>query len=61
MIDLSSRLTAPPTHGVDNYSIPGDIIDEVQHEVDATISAAATDKAATIPAAATEMGDPDED
>ncbi|KAJ7853282.1 hypothetical protein B0H14DRAFT_3136886 [Mycena olivaceomarginata] len=40
---------------------PSDIVDEVQHKVDATISAAATDKAATIPAVATEMGDPDED
>ncbi|KAJ7850494.1 hypothetical protein B0H14DRAFT_3137639 [Mycena olivaceomarginata] len=41
-------------------NIPSDIVDEVQHEVDATISAAATDKAATMPVA-TEMGDPDED
>ncbi|KAJ7939267.1 hypothetical protein B0H13DRAFT_1851003 [Mycena leptocephala] len=31
----------------------------VQREVDDTISAAAADKAATIPAAATDMGDPD--
>ncbi|KAJ6528824.1 hypothetical protein B0H19DRAFT_1274456 [Mycena capillaripes] len=49
------------THGVHDYSIPSDIVDEVQREVDDTISAAAADKAATIPAAATEMGDPDED
>ncbi|KAJ6615368.1 hypothetical protein B0H10DRAFT_2220400 [Mycena sp. CBHHK59/15] len=45
------------THSVDDYSIPSDNIDEVQREVDDTISAAAADKAATIPAAAT--GDPD--
>ncbi|KAJ7321822.1 hypothetical protein DFH08DRAFT_818194 [Mycena albidolilacea] len=56
-----NKLTVPSTHGVDDYSIPSDIVNKVQHEVDATISAAATDKAATIPAAATEMGDPDED
>ncbi|KAJ7937577.1 hypothetical protein B0H13DRAFT_1852547 [Mycena leptocephala] len=37
-------------------NIPSDIVDEVQHEVDDTISAAAANKAATIPAAATEMG-----
>ncbi|KAJ7259068.1 hypothetical protein C8J57DRAFT_1515777 [Mycena rebaudengoi] len=39
------------THGVDDYSIPSSVIDEVQREVDDTISAAAADKAATIPAA----------
>ncbi|KAJ7896191.1 hypothetical protein B0H13DRAFT_2338520 [Mycena leptocephala] len=36
------------THGVDNYSIPSDDVNEVQREVDDTISAAAADKAATI-------------
>ncbi|KAJ6576927.1 hypothetical protein DFH09DRAFT_1361286 [Mycena vulgaris] len=45
------------THGVDDYGIPSDNADEVQREVDDAISAAAADKAATIPAAAT--GDPD--
>ncbi|KAJ7330327.1 hypothetical protein DFH08DRAFT_815244 [Mycena albidolilacea] len=42
-------------------NIPSDIVDEVQHKVDDTISAAAADKAATIPAATMEMGDPDKD
>ncbi|KAJ7300660.1 hypothetical protein DFH08DRAFT_979462 [Mycena albidolilacea] len=48
------------THGVNNYSIPSNIVDEVQREVDDTISAAAADKAATIPTTA-DMGDADED
>ncbi|KAJ7868065.1 hypothetical protein B0H14DRAFT_3586705 [Mycena olivaceomarginata] len=37
------------THGVNDYSIPSDIVDEVQREVDDTISAAAADRVATIP------------
>ncbi|KAJ6548072.1 hypothetical protein B0H10DRAFT_1969361 [Mycena sp. CBHHK59/15] len=49
------------THGVDDYSIPSDVVDEVQREVDDTISAAAADKATTIPAAATEMANAEED
>ncbi|KAJ7830166.1 hypothetical protein B0H14DRAFT_3465059 [Mycena olivaceomarginata] len=48
------------THGVNDYSIPSDIVDEGQREVDDTISAAAADKAATIPTTA-DMGDADED
>ncbi|KAJ7354588.1 hypothetical protein DFH08DRAFT_955976 [Mycena albidolilacea] len=48
------------THSVNDYSIPSNIVDEVQHEVDDTISAAAVDRAATIPTTA-EMGDADED
>ncbi|KAJ7084222.1 hypothetical protein C8R44DRAFT_894194 [Mycena epipterygia] len=39
------------THGVDNYSIPTQAVDEVQREVDDTISA---DKATSVPAAAAE-------
>ncbi|KAJ6605148.1 hypothetical protein B0H10DRAFT_1957264 [Mycena sp. CBHHK59/15] len=49
------------THGVDDYSIPSDVVDDVQREVDDTISAAAADKATTIPAAATEMGNAEKD
>ncbi|KAF8140705.1 hypothetical protein K438DRAFT_1995771 [Mycena galopus ATCC 62051] len=41
------------THGVDNYSIPTQTVDDVQREVDDTISAAAADKATSVPAAAT--------
>ncbi|KAJ7802569.1 hypothetical protein B0H14DRAFT_3488343 [Mycena olivaceomarginata] len=48
------------THGVNDYSIPSDIVDEVQREVDDTISTATADKAATIPTTA-DMGDADED
>ncbi|KAJ7842632.1 hypothetical protein B0H14DRAFT_3456681 [Mycena olivaceomarginata] len=40
------------THGVDNYSIPTEAVDDVQREVDDTISAAAADKATSVPAAA---------
>ncbi|KAJ7731956.1 hypothetical protein B0H14DRAFT_3899155 [Mycena olivaceomarginata] len=39
------------THGVDNYSIPTQAVDDLQREVDDTISAAAADKATSIPAA----------
>ncbi|KAJ6528527.1 hypothetical protein B0H19DRAFT_1254337 [Mycena capillaripes] len=42
-------------------NIPSNIVDEVQRDVDDTIGAAAADKAATFPAAATEMGDSDKD
>ncbi|KAJ6592206.1 hypothetical protein DFH09DRAFT_1273336 [Mycena vulgaris] len=42
------------THGVDDYSIPSDVVGEVQRELDDTISATAADKAATIPAAEAE-------
>ncbi|KAJ7926659.1 hypothetical protein B0H13DRAFT_2313380 [Mycena leptocephala] len=38
------------THGVDNYSIPTEAVDDVQREVDDTISAAAADKATSVPA-----------
>ncbi|KAF8202701.1 hypothetical protein K438DRAFT_1965188 [Mycena galopus ATCC 62051] len=41
------------THGVDNYRIPTQTVDDVQREVDDTISAAAADKATSVPAAAT--------
>ncbi|KAF8183516.1 hypothetical protein K438DRAFT_1974989 [Mycena galopus ATCC 62051] len=41
------------THGVDNYSIPTQTVDDVQREVDDTISAAAADKVTFVPAAAT--------
>ncbi|KAF8167073.1 hypothetical protein K438DRAFT_1983902 [Mycena galopus ATCC 62051] len=41
------------THGVDNYSIPTQTVDDVQREVDDTISAAAANKATSVPAAAT--------
>ncbi|KAJ7716173.1 hypothetical protein B0H14DRAFT_3632323 [Mycena olivaceomarginata] len=39
------------THGVDNYSIPTQAVDDLQRKVDDTISAAAADKATSIPAA----------
>ncbi|KAJ6552500.1 hypothetical protein B0H10DRAFT_2217516 [Mycena sp. CBHHK59/15] len=42
------------THGVDNYSIPTQAVDEVQREVDDTISASAADKATSVPAATAE-------
>jgi hypothetical protein len=38
-------------HGVDNYSIPTQAVDDLQREVDDTISAAAADKATSIPTA----------
>ncbi|KAF7351785.1 hypothetical protein MSAN_01611900 [Mycena sanguinolenta] len=41
------------THGVDDYSIPTEVVDDVQREVDDTISATSADKAASIPAATT--------
>ncbi|KAJ6480199.1 hypothetical protein C8R45DRAFT_1155076 [Mycena sanguinolenta] len=41
------------THGVDDYSIPTQALDDVQREVDDTISAAAADKAASLPVFAT--------
>ncbi|KAJ7607145.1 hypothetical protein FB45DRAFT_1040408 [Roridomyces roridus] len=37
------------THGVDNYSIPCNTVDELQRVVDATITAAAADRAADVP------------
>ncbi|KAJ7350840.1 hypothetical protein DFH08DRAFT_958456 [Mycena albidolilacea] len=43
------------THGVDNYSIPTQAVDDLQHEVDDTIGAAAADKATSIPAATPTM------
>ncbi|KAJ7330450.1 hypothetical protein DFH08DRAFT_1022709 [Mycena albidolilacea] len=43
------------THGVDNYSIPTQAVDDLQREVDDTISAAAADKATSIPAATPAM------
>jgi hypothetical protein len=48
------------TRSVDDYNIPSDIVDEVQCEADDTISTVAADTT-TIPATATEMGDPEED
>ncbi|KAF7337260.1 hypothetical protein MSAN_02278500 [Mycena sanguinolenta] len=41
------------THGVDDYSIPTEVVDDVQREVDDTISATSADKAASIPATTT--------
>ncbi|KAJ6525373.1 hypothetical protein B0H19DRAFT_1199068 [Mycena capillaripes] len=42
------------THGIDNYNIPTQAVDDVQREVDDTISASAADKATSVPAAAAE-------
>ena len=36
------------THGVDDYSIPPQAVDDVQRQVDDAISAAAADKATSI-------------
>ncbi|KAF7371242.1 hypothetical protein MSAN_00760000 [Mycena sanguinolenta] len=38
------------THGIDDYSIPTQVVDDVQRQVDETISAAAADKATSLPA-----------
>jgi hypothetical protein len=43
------RLTAPPTHGVDNYGIPSDIVDEVQHKVDDTVPPPPTKRPPSLP------------